>query len=505
MQFNNDDVKKAKTLFLTKGILRRDLLRNEIAFSWVRSNLYKNRQKNKIIENNYIFFDDKKVDFKILLEFIKIESNIKFKKSSLFICDYNGNVICSNNEWLNKKNINSLREEDIGTNGIGIFIKNKKNSVVYFSEHYNSVFEKFISAAYYLNSNKFKSNIIIGLLAISNEEFIKVSNTILNIDLEKTKFTIVDSDLNLDEKNSNEYIEEYKLKNQISKKTPEVLFGDSKYIHEVKKKLLNENLNKSIISIIGPSGIGKEEVARFFAFKNFSGERIIKIDSSHDTSSEIEKKLNTFTHGVLIVENINDMTIGNFRKIEEISRCKVVNTNRRNDVSAMGLGIILLHDNLIEFNRSVNRFTDKLQHYPIVLKSLNTRRDDIKKIVKALIYKVAKESGCKVEDVNNRILVKDVLSKILNKTYHKNMRELHTIIDNIINLNDYDMLNNTKNKSEVNIELSTEKTLKLEDVEKYYIRQTFNKYDGNISLISEKLGISRSTLYRKLKKYEIEH
>lgn len=44
-------------------------------------------------------------------------------------------------------------------------------------------------------------------------------------------------------------------------------------------------------------------------------------------------------------------------------------------------------------------------------------------------------------------------------------------------------------------------SLKVEDVEKEAIQKAINRFDGNLSKASEELGIGRTTLYRKMKKY----
>ena len=46
-------------------------------------------------------------------------------------------------------------------------------------------------------------------------------------------------------------------------------------------------------------------------------------------------------------------------------------------------------------------------------------------------------------------------------------------------------------------------SLKVEDVEKNAIQNAIRKWDGNLTKASEELGIGRTTLYRKMKKYEI--
>jgi transcriptional regulator of acetoin/glycerol metabolism len=44
-------------------------------------------------------------------------------------------------------------------------------------------------------------------------------------------------------------------------------------------------------------------------------------------------------------------------------------------------------------------------------------------------------------------------------------------------------------------------TYNLEEVEKKTISEAIRKYQGNLSRASQELGMGRSTLYRKMKKY----
>ncbi|MGZ8846395.1 MAG: helix-turn-helix domain-containing protein, partial [Pyrinomonadaceae bacterium] len=43
--------------------------------------------------------------------------------------------------------------------------------------------------------------------------------------------------------------------------------------------------------------------------------------------------------------------------------------------------------------------------------------------------------------------------------------------------------------------------MSLEEVEAFLIKKTLARYDGNVSLAANTLGLSRSALYRRLQKY----
>jgi DNA-binding NtrC family response regulator len=50
---------------------------------------------------------------------------------------------------------------------------------------------------------------------------------------------------------------------------------------------------------------------------------------------------------------------------------------------------------------------------------------------------------------------------------------------------------------------SDKNSMTLEEMEKKLIAETINKYDKNLSTVASKLGITRQTLYNKLKKYDL--
>ena len=50
----------------------------------------------------------------------------------------------------------------------------------------------------------------------------------------------------------------------------------------------------------------------------------------------------------------------------------------------------------------------------------------------------------------------------------------------------------------------TGSSLKVEDVEKETIQRAVQESNGNLSKAAEELGIGRTTLYRKMKKYGLE-
>jgi transcriptional regulator with PAS, ATPase and Fis domain len=92
------------------------------------------------------------------------------------------------------------------------------------------------------------------------------------------------------------------------------------------------------------------------------------------------------------------------------------------------------------------------------------------------------------------------MEKLNRHRWPGNIRELQHAIENMVIMSESD----TILPEEVNLvspAFSEEQGLNLETVEKNTIRKALMKYKGNYSTIAAELGISRTTLYHKIKKY----
>jgi DNA-binding NtrC family response regulator len=93
--------------------------------------------------------------------------------------------------------------------------------------------------------------------------------------------------------------------------------------------------------------------------------------------------------------------------------------------------------------------------------------------------------------------------RLKTRTWPGNIRELqHTLEKAVImsegNTLEPDIFNFTHKK-----ETPQQATITLEEMEYTMIKSTLDKYKGNLSLVASQLGISRQTLYNKIKRYEL--
>ncbi len=94
------------------------------------------------------------------------------------------------------------------------------------------------------------------------------------------------------------------------------------------------------------------------------------------------------------------------------------------------------------------------------------------------------------------------LEKLANHDWPGNIRELQHAIEKAVIMGDSailkptDFVFGTRQKSSF-----TEMTL--EEMEKHMIAESLSRYHSNLSIVASKLGITRQTLYNKLKKYQL--
>jgi DNA-binding NtrC family response regulator len=148
----------------------------------------------------------------------------------------------------------------------------------------------------------------------------------------------------------------------------------------------------------------------------------------------------------------------------------------------------------------------RLNVIPIHMPALRKRRDDIPLLVNCFLEKYATRTKKKVTSVSP-----DAMQILSGYDWPGNVRELENVIERAIILTNKNVvmpedlpssIQGTLRKTRGEEEDMSEKTL--EELEKHHIIGTLEKYGWNQKKASEILGISTTTLWRKLKSYGIE-
>ena len=136
----------------------------------------------------------------------------------------------------------------------------------------------------------------------------------------------------------------------------------------------------------------------------------------------------------------------------------------------------------------------------IEIPSLRDRSDDIENLVHHFLNHYAQKYKNKTISIS-----KAAIEKLKKHAWFGNIRELqHTIekavimteTDQIV-ANDFSFSGKTSSK---NMDVDS---FNLAENEKQIILRAIQKFKGNMSLTAKELGINRSTLYDKMKKYDL--
>ena len=138
----------------------------------------------------------------------------------------------------------------------------------------------------------------------------------------------------------------------------------------------------------------------------------------------------------------------------------------------------------------------RLNVYPIIMPSLRERKEDIPLLAEHFALRAAGEMG-KVPVT----FTEAALEILKNHTWPGNIRELEHAIEKAVIICDGAFLSAGLFQLQRRNETPEMPVSTLEDMEKQMIRRTLDKCGGNLSAVASQLGITRQTLYNKMKKY----
>ncbi len=146
----------------------------------------------------------------------------------------------------------------------------------------------------------------------------------------------------------------------------------------------------------------------------------------------------------------------------------------------------------------------RLNVVKIELPPLVKRRDDIPLLINHFLGKFNRKMGKSIEDVS-----KEVMNILMEYDYPGNIRELENIIEHACVMCQGSKIRTAHLPPELSPKsekiILEEKVGRppLEAFEKQLLKDTLEKHNGNKILTAKELGLHRSTLWRKMKKYDL--
>lgn len=287
-------------------------------------------------------------------------------------------------------------------------------------------------------------------------------------------------------------------------------------IWETIKKVAATDAN---ILILGENGTGKELIAReIHKMSKRSAELFVKVDLASLTESLFESELfghkkGAFTDakddrigrievasdGTLFLDEIGNISMNQQSKLLSVIQNKQV--TRIGDHQNIPVNIRLVtatNKPLYEMAKNSEFREDllyRINTIQIEVPALRDRSEDIPELLDMFIHKFSKKYKLPV-----LTYTKKHIQRLQNYSWPGNIREFEHLVEKAIILGDHSVFNIDHANFSSNITGQNE-SLNLEDNQKQLILKAINKAKGNFSIAASELGISRKTLYNKIKKY----
>jgi len=312
------------------------------------------------------------------------------------------------------------------------------------------------------------------------------------------------------------------------------LTGNSAPILELKEMISIVAPTNAWILIMGENGTGKELVARSIhklskrAYKPF-----VEVNSAAIPEDLIESELfghekGAFTgatekkrgkfdlahEGTIFLDEVADMSLKAQAKILRILQEKKFERVGGNTFIPTDVRVLAATNKDLELEMETGRFRQDLYYrlnvIPLRVPPLRERKEDIPVLTNWFL----KEFSLK-EHEEEKTIAEDALAKLIEHDWPGNVRELKNFIERLVIMVPQEVI------TAKDIPLLTEgdhdipeavlplfasdsfRTAKI-DFEKEYIIKKLKEFDGNISKTAEAIGIERSNLHRKIKRYGLD-
>ena len=329
-------------------------------------------------------------------------------------------------------------------------------------------------------------------------------------------------------------VENYNLKNE-NKNLQNKLFhtfeiiGNSQNINSIRDQISKLSSSESRIFITGPTGSGKELIARKIhknsyrskgPFVIINGALLDSKKYEHELFGEEKSDgsisygaLEKASKGILLIDEVTEIPLETQSKILRIiidQKFKRLNGNH--DIK-VDVRIICSTSKDINYEIKNGNFREDLFHrlnvFNINLDPLCKRIEDIPLLTNYFLKNICKTYNFKEFEIKDN-------NYLMNYSWPGNVRELRNLVERVAILSqksDDEKIMNiikeslSKNESDnfsVEDNLSVPLREARENFEKEYLTTQLNKFGGNISKTAKFVGMERSALHRKLKQLGVK-
>lgn len=279
------------------------------------------------------------------------------------------------------------------------------------------------------------------------------------------------------------------------------------------------------VLVLGENGTGKELIARAIHRNSKRADKpFVTVDLGAITETLFESELFGHVRGAFTdaktdragrfeVANGGTLFLDEIGNLSPALQAKLLTALQNKRISRVGSNKVLDVDirlicatnmplyEMVQKSEFRQDLLYRINTIELTLPSLKERNEDIRILAEHYLEQFAKKYNKDIYKFSEATI------KRLEK-YHwpGNVRELQHAVeravimsrDNILQPEDFffNASNQPKDQSEINLE-----QYNLEDVERILIRKVLAKHNGNITHAAQELGLTRSSLYRRLEKY----
>ena len=313
------------------------------------------------------------------------------------------------------------------------------------------------------------------------------------------------------------------------------IIGNSIGIQHVLRMISRLKDTRTPVLISGESGTGKELVARALHYRgSLASKPFVAVDCGSLVPTLIESELfgyekGAFTgalrskqgllqsadSGTIFLDEIGELPLEMQAKLLRFLQEKEVRPVGSNDKVKVDVRIMAATNRDLEVEYQKGTFRKdlyfRLNVVTIHLPPLRERRSDIPILANWFLERLAPERNASVTGA--------AMKALLAYDWPGNVRELENCLERAVALGDQERIDlndlppaianaessdgSREKATRFIVSSSVDPTTDLEDIERATIERVFVQVNGDKALAQKKLGISRATLYRKLKRYNI--
>ena len=299
-------------------------------------------------------------------------------------------------------------------------------------------------------------------------------------------------------------------------------WGDSEVMNNLRSIVEKVAATDANILITGENGTGKEVLANeIHRLSTRCGKKMLPVDMGAITETLFESELFGHVKGAFTDAKVDkpgkfELADGSTIFLDEIGnlsyslQAKLLTAlQRRSIVRVGGSTQIPINVRLVcATNRNLQQMVNNGEFREDLLYRINTIHLELpalrqrKSDIVPLAERFLRQYGDLYNKVNLR-LSEEAEKKLTSLPWYGNIRELQHAIEKAVILSDGGKISaeDIDGRNQTKREKPLEEVQTLDEMESRMIEKTIRECEGNLSVVAARLGISRQTLYNKIKRY----